>query len=104
MNSDSCIKPLARRGPKTLMTGASLTVSFRVASLSSGWHNRCLVKVWVAQMKSKQVKKRLPKAGRKVRETQAAEPRASVVEKLFYLAAIVDSTGEAILSQNMDGI
>jgi PAS domain S-box-containing protein len=26
------------------------------------------------------------------------------LEKLFYLAAIVDSTGEAILSQNMDGI
>jgi PAS domain S-box-containing protein len=55
-------------------------------------------------MKSKQVKKRLPKVGRKLREAQTGTQRAAAMEKLFYLAAIVDSTGEAILSQNMDGI
>ena len=35
---------------------------------------------------------------------QSPPPTRSGLEKLFYLAAIVDSTGEAIVSQNLDGI
>ncbi len=45
-----------------------------------------------------------PAIDRELREAQARAQRASDMEKLFYLAAIVDSTGEAIFSQNMDGI
>jgi len=45
-----------------------------------------------------------PAIDRELREAQARIQRASDLEKLFYLAAIVDSTGEAIFSQNMDGI
>lgn len=59
-------------------------------------------------MKSKQVKKPAAKAGQKgrmpSRGRNARSESAADLEKLFYLAAIVDSTGEAIFSQNMDGI
>ena len=45
-----------------------------------------------------------PAIERELREAQVRAQRAADLEKLFYLAAIVDSTGEAIISQNMDGI
>jgi len=45
-----------------------------------------------------------PAIERELREAQIRAQRAADLEKLFYLAAIVDSTGEAIISQNMDGI
>ena len=45
-----------------------------------------------------------PAIDRELREAQVRAQRAADMEKLFYLAAIVDSTGEAIFSQNMDGI
>jgi PAS domain S-box-containing protein len=45
-----------------------------------------------------------PAIDRELREAKARSQRAVDLEKLFYLAAIVDSTGEAIISQNMDGI
>jgi PAS domain S-box-containing protein len=45
-----------------------------------------------------------PAIERELREAQVRVQRAADLEKLFYLAAIVDSTGEAITSQNMDGI
>jgi PAS domain S-box-containing protein len=45
-----------------------------------------------------------PAIDRELREAQVRAQRATDMEKLFYLAAIVDSTGEAIFSQNMDGI
>ncbi len=45
-----------------------------------------------------------PAIDRELREAQGRAQRAADLEKLFYLAAIVDSTGEAIISQNMDGI
>ena len=46
----------------------------------------------------------VPAIDRELREAHLRSERTSGLEKLFYLAAIVDSTGEAILSQNMDGI
>lgn len=46
----------------------------------------------------------VPAIDRELREAKARSQRALDLEKLFYLAAIVDSTGEAIFSQNMDGI
>jgi PAS domain S-box-containing protein len=52
-------------------------------------------------MKSAKVKKPV---GRDLRKAQVKDQRAADMEKLFYLAAIVDSTGEAIISQNLDGI
>jgi two-component system, cell cycle sensor histidine kinase and response regulator CckA len=45
-----------------------------------------------------------PAIDRELREAQVRTGRAVDLEKLFYLAAIVDSTGEAIISQNMDGV
>jgi len=45
-----------------------------------------------------------PAIDRELREAQVRAQRAADLEKLFYLAAIVDSTGEAIFSQNMNGI
>jgi PAS domain S-box-containing protein len=45
-----------------------------------------------------------PAIDRELREAQGRAHRAADLEKLFYLAAIVDSTGEAIFSQNMEGI
>jgi PAS domain S-box-containing protein len=45
-----------------------------------------------------------PAIDREMREAQIRGQRAADLGKLFYLAAIVDSTGEAIISQNMDGI
>jgi two-component system, cell cycle sensor histidine kinase and response regulator CckA len=44
-----------------------------------------------------------PAIERELREAKVRAHRASDIEKLFYLAAIVDSTGEAIISQNMEG-
>lgn len=46
----------------------------------------------------------VPAIERELREAQVRAERAADLEKLFYLAAIVDSTGEAITSQNLDGI
>jgi PAS domain S-box-containing protein len=45
-----------------------------------------------------------PAIERELRDARARVQRAADLEKLFYLAAIVDSTGEAIISQNMEGI
>jgi PAS domain S-box-containing protein len=45
-----------------------------------------------------------PAIDREMREAQVRAQRAADLEKLFYLAAIVDSTGEAIFSQNLNGI
>jgi PAS domain S-box-containing protein len=45
-----------------------------------------------------------PAIDRELREAATRGQRATDLEKMFYLAAIVDSTGEAIFSQNMDGI
>jgi PAS domain S-box-containing protein len=45
-----------------------------------------------------------PAIDRELREAQVRSQRAADLEKLLYLAAIVDSTGEAITSQNLDGI
>jgi PAS domain S-box-containing protein len=45
-----------------------------------------------------------PAIDRELREAKVRAQRAADLEKLFYLAAIVDSTGEAIVSQNLDGI
>jgi PAS domain S-box-containing protein len=45
-----------------------------------------------------------PAIDRELREAQIRAQGAADLEKLFYLAAIVDSTGEAIMSQNLDGI
>lgn len=45
-----------------------------------------------------------PAIDRELREAKVRAQRTSDVEKLFYLAAIVDSTGEAIFSQNMDDV
>jgi PAS domain S-box-containing protein len=45
-----------------------------------------------------------PAIEREMREAQVRAQRAADVEKLFYLAAIVDSTAEAIISQNLEGI
>ena len=44
-----------------------------------------------------------PAIDRELREAKVRAQRAADLEKLFYLAAIVDSTGEAIISQNLDG-
>ena len=46
----------------------------------------------------------VPAIDRELRDAQLRAERAADLEKLFYLAAIVDSTGEAITSQNLDGI
>ena len=45
-----------------------------------------------------------PAIERELREAQGRAQRAVYLEKLTYLAAIVDFTGEAIISQNLDGI
>jgi PAS domain S-box-containing protein len=45
-----------------------------------------------------------PAIERELREAKVRAQRAADMEKLFYLAAIVDSTGEAIISQNLEGI
>jgi len=45
-----------------------------------------------------------PAIDREMREAQVRAERTADLEKLFYLAAIVDSTGEAIFSQNLNGI
>ena len=44
-----------------------------------------------------------PAIERELREAQARAERLAATEKLLYLAAIVDSTGEAIIGQNLDG-
>ena len=45
-----------------------------------------------------------PAIDRELREAKVRVQRTADLEKLFYLAAIVDSTAEAIISQNMEGI
>jgi PAS domain S-box-containing protein len=45
-----------------------------------------------------------PAIEREMRDAKVRTQRAADMEKLFYLAAIVDSTGEAIVSQNLEGI
>jgi PAS domain S-box-containing protein len=45
-----------------------------------------------------------PAIHRELREAEARAQRAIDMEKMIYLAAIVDSTGEAIFSQTMDGV
>lgn len=46
----------------------------------------------------------IPAIERERREAKARRERAAALEKLAYLAAIVDSTEEAIVGQNMDGL
>lgn len=45
-----------------------------------------------------------PAIDRELGDAKVRAQRAVDMEKLLYLAAIVDSTGEAIVSQNLDGI
>ncbi len=53
----------------------------------------------VTNPKARQSRPRLQRAPATIRQK-----RESILEKLIYLAAIVDSTGEAIISCNLDGI
>jgi PAS domain S-box-containing protein len=46
----------------------------------------------------------IPAIERELRELQARRERTLALEKLAYLAAIVDSAEEAIIGQNMDGL
>jgi two-component system, cell cycle sensor histidine kinase and response regulator CckA len=46
----------------------------------------------------------IPAIERELREAKARGERRAALEKLSYLAAIVDSAEEAIIGQNMDGI
>jgi two-component system cell cycle sensor histidine kinase/response regulator CckA len=46
----------------------------------------------------------IPAIERELREAKARRERTAALEKLAYLAAIVDSAEEAIIGQNMDGI
>jgi len=46
----------------------------------------------------------IPAIQRELREAKARQERKAALEKLAYLAAIVDSAEEAIIGQNMDGI
>jgi PAS domain S-box-containing protein len=46
----------------------------------------------------------IPAIERELREVQARRERTLALEKLTYLAAIVDSAEEAIIGQNMDGL
>jgi PAS domain S-box-containing protein len=46
----------------------------------------------------------IPAIERELREAKARRERTVALEKLAYLAAIVDSAEEAIIGQNMDGI
>jgi PAS domain S-box-containing protein len=45
-----------------------------------------------------------PAIERELREAEARAERLAATEKLLYLAAIVDSSGEAIIGQNLNGV
>lgn len=70
------------------------------------WQSNSVEKVL---MTSKKSRKHLGKSGKKSRALPGLSAKrraqsAADLQKLFYLAAIVDSTGEAIISQNLEGI
>jgi PAS domain S-box-containing protein len=45
-----------------------------------------------------------PAIERELREAKVRAQRAADIEKLFYLAAIIDSTAEAVISHNLEGV